>query len=154
MATAHATTTEAMERMQVVLACQEVVVRAAACVDAGDADLLALLFTEDAVLVRPGADPVTGRAAIRDVYARRPAERITRHLVTNMLVDVDSPTAAHVRSRVLLWTGSKADAESPHGRAAHQRQMIGEFDDRLLRDERGAWLIQRRDARFVLYRDT
>jgi hypothetical protein len=106
------------------------------------------------VQVRPGAEPLVGRAAIREVYARRPAERITRHLVTNMRVDVESTTSARVRSCVLLWSGSKADAESPNGRLAHARQLIGEFDDRLLRDEHGAWLIQHRDARFVLYRDS
>lgn len=149
-----ATVMAAMERVVIVQACQEVVLRAAACVDAGDAATLAALFAEHAVLVRPGAEPLVGRAAIRDTYAQRPAERITRHLVTNLLVDVEAPDRARVRSGVLLWTGSRTDAEGPHGRVAQGRQLVGEFDDRLLRDARGAWLIERRDARFVLYRDT
>ena len=68
---------EATVRVLIVQACQEVVLRAAACVDGGDAAALAALFTEDAVLVRPGAEPLVGRTAIRDTYAQRPAERIT-----------------------------------------------------------------------------
>jgi uncharacterized protein (TIGR02246 family) len=153
MTTAHATTPAALERWLAVQACHDVVVRAAAGVDAGDADRLAMLFTEDAVLVRPGAEPLRGRAAIRHAYAQRPSERITRHLLTNVRVDVESPTHARVHSLVLLWTGSSTDADGPSGRVAHPRQSVGEFDDRLLRDAHGVWLIQRRDARFVLHRD-
>jgi uncharacterized protein (TIGR02246 family) len=147
------TVMEAMARVLIVQACQEVVLRAAACVDAGDATALAALFTEDAVLVRPGAEPLVGRTAIHATYAQRPAERITRHLVSNMLVDIESPKQARVRSCVLLWTGSKSDAEGPNGRVAHARQLVGEFDDQLQQDAQGAWLIRHRDARFVLHRD-
>jgi uncharacterized protein (TIGR02246 family) len=153
MTTADATAPAAIERLLAVQACHDVVVRAATCVDAGDADRLAMIFTEDAVLVRPGAEPLRGRAAIRHAYAQRPAERVTRHLLTNVRVDVESCTQARVRSLVLLWTGSSADADGPSGREAHARQWVGEFDDQLLRDAHGVWLIQRRDARFVLHRD-
>jgi ketosteroid isomerase-like protein len=153
MATSDTDVVAAMQRVLIEQACQGVVLRTAACIDRGDAEALAALFSDDAVLVRPGAEPLTGRASIRDSYAQRPPQRMTRHLVTNMLVDVESPEQARVRSTVLLWTGSTGDPESPHGRPAHRREMVGEFDDRLRRLGIGPWLIARRDARFVLYRN-
>ena len=145
--------TEATERMLIVQACQQVVLRAAACVDANDAAELALLFASDAALVRPGAEPLIGREAIRATYERRPKGRITRHLVTNMVVDVESSDRARVRSYVLLWTSSQTEEDGPTGRTADGRQLVGEFDDRIVRDARGAWLMQRREARFVMHRD-
>lgn len=143
-----------MERLLIVQACQELVVRAAACADAHDAAALAALFTPAAVLVRPGAQPLEGRDAIRLSYESRPADRITRHFISNLLVDIDSPQRARVRSYALLWTASKAEAEGPQGRPAHARQLVGEFDDVLVRDAEGTWLIERREARFVMHRDS
>lgn len=142
-----------MERLQIVQACQEIVLRAAACVDANDATSFAALFAERAVLTRPNAQALHGREAIRLAYEQRPIDRITRHLVTNLLVDVESPEAARARSYVLLWTGSKADPADASGRRAQAKELVGEFDDRLVHDPRNGWLIQQRDARFVLYRD-
>ena len=153
MATSDSEVVVAMQRLLIEQACQGLVLRTVACLDRGDADALAALFSDDAVLVRPGAEPLEGRSAIRDSYAQRPPQRMTRHLVANMLVDVESAEQARVRSTVLLWTGSTADPEGPHGRPAQGREMVGEFDDRLRRQGTGPWLITRRDVRFVLYRD-
>lgn len=134
-------------------ACQERVFRAAACADANDAAALAECFAEDAVLLRPNAEPLEGRAAIRAAYQQRPVDRMTRHLVTNLLVEVESPERARARSYVLLWAGSTGDAPTPSGRPAQARQMVGEFEDRFVRTAEGRWLIERREARFTLYRD-
>lgn len=144
---------ETSEETTIVQAYQTLVLRAAACVDGNDFAGLASLFTEDGVLVRPNAEPLHGREAIRLAYARRPADRITRHLVTNSLVTVEAPGHATVHSYVLLWTAAAQDAVGPSGRLAQARQLVGEFDDRMLRDAGGGWFIQRREARFVLYRD-
>src|SRR4051794_7574812 len=100
---------DALQRLLIVEACRDLVLRAAAQADAGDAAALAALFTEGAVLARPNAEPLQGRAAIRASYAQRPAERITRHLVTNTVVVVESPGASRALSSVLLWAGSSAD---------------------------------------------
>lgn len=143
---------ETIEHMLMAHACQQVVLRTAACADANDADQLSALFTEQAVLVRPGAEPLHGREAIRQAYAQRPAERITRHLVSNLLVDVAADRRVRVRSSVLLWSGSRADADGPFGRPAHARHLVGEFDDMLTCNVSGTWLIERREARFALHR--
>jgi uncharacterized protein (TIGR02246 family) len=146
-----ATLMDADERRALQQACSELVLRAAACVDGNDAAGLAQLFAEDAVLVRPNGAALHGREAIQAAYAQRPADRITRHLVTNTVVEVESPTRARALSYVLLWTGSTADAAGPNGRPAQSRQVVGEFDDRFSFTPDAGWLLQRREARFVLH---
>lgn len=140
------------DRWLIVSACQQAVVRAAAAVDAGDATALANLFTADAILERPNAAPLIGRDAIRLAYAARPVERMTRHLVTNTLVDILAPDRSHASSLVLLWTGNRKDAPGAHGRPADARQLVGEFEDDLVATDEG-WRIARRRAVFVLYTD-
>ncbi|WP_280192635.1 nuclear transport factor 2 family protein [Delftia sp. PS-11] len=131
--------------------CLDLVLRAAACADAGDAHALAQLFAEDGVLQRPNAAPLRGRAAIAAAYGQRPAGRMTRHLVTNTLVELLGDDCASARSQVLLWSCSEADAPTAHGRLAQTRQIIGEFDDRFCRSAQGHWLIAQREARFVMF---
>ncbi|WP_240636191.1 nuclear transport factor 2 family protein [Caldimonas tepidiphila] len=139
-----------LERMLAREACRELVLQAALHVDANRPEQFAALFAEDGVLTRPNAQPLRGREAILAAYRQRPADRITRHLVTNTLVTLESDTEARAASYVLLWSGS-ADAEpGAQGRPAHPRRMVGEFDDRFVLTAEG-WRIARREARFVLH---
>lgn len=153
---------DAMERLLAQQACRDLVVQAAACADAGDPQALARLFAADAVLVRPHAPPLQGRDAILEAYGQRAAGRLTRHLVTNTWVEFDAPDLARARSYVLLWSGDPASPASPDGLdgldgpdglRAQPRQRVGEFADQFARQPDGRWLIQRREARFVLHRD-
>lgn len=139
-----------LHNQTIVAACREIVLRAAAATDARDAPALAALFTADAVLERPNADPIHGRHAICQAYASRPAERLTRHLVTNTMVDLIAPGEAHVSSLVLVWSGNANDTPGPHGRLADARQIVGEFKDVLVATDEG-WRIARRKASFVLH---
>jgi uncharacterized protein (TIGR02246 family) len=131
-------------------ACRRTLVRAAAAADAGDAAALAELFTSDAQLQRPGASPLHGRAAIEAAYAQRPAQRLTRHLLTNMQVEIQTPDLARATSLVLLWSGNRDDPPGPHGRPADARQVVGEFHDLLQRTPEG-WRIRQRLAHFILH---
>jgi hypothetical protein len=139
-----------LDRLLIQQACRDLVLRAAMHADAGEVDALSELFLEDGVLCRPGTPPLHGREAIRASYASRPSGRITRHLVTGTVVDIESAHRARARSLVLLWTGSEADEPGPKGRAANAPQVLGEFDDQLSLTPLG-WRIARREARFVLH---
>lgn len=141
---------DALQRLLITDACRETVLRAAAAADAGDAAVLAALFTPDAVLQRPNAEPIQGRDAIRESYAKRPPQRLTRHLVTQTLVDIEGPDQARATSAVLLWSGNLDDDSGPQGRPADARQVVGEFHDLLLCTAEG-WRIHQRRATFVLY---
>lgn len=107
--------------------------------DAGDYPALEEMFTDDAVFVRPsGGEPVVGRAAILASFLARPP-RISRHLVSGVLVDLVAPDAARCRSTVLLYTASQSELRP----AAADGGLIGGFEDRLVRTE-GGWLFAER----------
>lgn len=131
-------------------ACSRLVLRAAEHADHQRPAELAALFAPDAVLNRPNAEPLRGREAIREAYAQRPANRITRHVVTNIRVEVLSAVDARATSVVLLWAGSSDDAPGPRGRPACAGQVLGEFDDRFVLTPEG-WRIASRTASFLLH---
>ncbi|VVD63542.1 nuclear transport factor 2 family protein [Pandoraea cepalis] len=133
-------------------ACHDLVMRFVACNDRRDAQGLAALFAEAGVLVRPNGDALIGPVVIAAAYAQRPVDRLTRHLVGNVLIDVTSPTRAIGSSTVLLWSGSAHDVPGPFGRPAQGRQVMGEFEDTFVRTAQG-WRIARREARFIFVRE-
>lgn len=145
-------TLAAMHRLLAEQACRDLVVQAAVLSDAQNHEGFAALFAEDGVLVRPGAQPLQGHQAIVDAYRARPPGRITRHLISNTLVVLESGTKARATSGVLLWAGLASDAEGPFGRPAQPRQVVGEFQDRFVLTPRG-WRIHRREARFILFQE-
>jgi 3-phenylpropionate/cinnamic acid dioxygenase small subunit len=82
-------------------ACQQHLLRFFQMLDANDYDAVVGLFEADATWQRPGAS-IQGHEAIRAALQERPANRVTRHVVTNMLVTQDDgPT---VRVNCLLTT--------------------------------------------------
>lgn len=133
-------------------ACHDLVMRFVACNDRRDPQGLGALFAEKGVLVRPNGETLVGPAAIAAAYADRPADRLTRHLVGNVLIDITSPTSAIGSSMVLLWSGSAQDTPGPFGRPAQGRQVMGEFEDAFVRTAQG-WRIARREARFTFIRE-
>jgi ketosteroid isomerase-like protein len=142
-----------MDEMQTLLierACSRLVLLAAAHADHHRAAEFAALFAPDALLSRPNAEALHGREAIREAYAQRPASRISRHVVTNICVDVLSTTEARAISTVLLWAGSADDEPGPRGRPAQAGQVLGEFDDRFVLTPEG-WRIVARQASFLLH---
>ncbi len=141
-----------MQQLLDAQACRDLVLRAAARTDAQEHEAFAALFTPDGVLVRPGAEPLAGRDAIVASYRTRPATRITRHVVSNTLVDFEAADRARVRSQVLLWTGSTDAPVERFGRKADAVQALGAFDDVMVRTPEG-WRIARREAGFTLYRE-
>lgn len=95
------------ERMLIERSCARLVAAYGYFNDERSFDALADLFADDAVLYRPAApdQPVSGRAAILASFASRPASRVTFHVCTDVLIDVDDATGASGRSRILLLGG-------------------------------------------------
>lgn len=131
-------------------ACRDLVLRAVACVDAKDYQGFVELFAPSGQLLRPNAPVLHGREAILAFYRTRPIDRITRHLVTNTLVQLsEDETQARATSYVLLWAGVSGDTPGPVGRPAHNQQILGEFEDLLVWSVDG-WRFLRREVKFVL----
>jgi uncharacterized protein (TIGR02246 family) len=143
-----------LERHIAESACRDVVRRAALKLDANDLDGFASLFTRDAVVMRPGKEPLRGVEALLESYRSRPASHMTRHLVAGSVIELRAPDEAHAISNVLLWTAAGDDSPGPFGRRAQSRQVVGEFEDTLRLCSDGLWRIAHRQARFVLHVET
>lgn len=72
-------------------------------------DEVAALYAEDGVMFRPTAPdaPVAGREEILAAFKSRPP-RTTRHVCSNVVIDVESETTARGTSAMLLFTGEGA----------------------------------------------
>jgi ketosteroid isomerase-like protein len=89
-------------------ACQRLVVASYSLMDQGRYDETAALFTEDAVWVR-GGKPVSGRAAILEALRQRPETDVSRHIVTNVLVDVISDGEASATACFIPLRGARRE---------------------------------------------
>ena len=131
-------------------ACMRVVVDSATFNDHKDWPALAALYTDDGVVVRPNGQRLEGRAAIHAAYAAGSPERVTRHLCSNMRVDVDGPDAARVITTVLILSGVRSDdPDVTFGVVPSERHLVGEFADRLVRTDQG-WRIAERQASLTM----
>jgi uncharacterized protein (TIGR02246 family) len=131
-------------------ACLRVIVDSATFNDRKDWRALAALYTDDGVVVRPNGQRLEGRAAIEAAYAAGSPDRVTRHLCSNMRVEVDGPDAARVTTAVLIVSGSRSDdPDVAFGVVPSERHVVGEFADRLVRTQDG-WLIAERRASLTM----
>ncbi|HEY0746786.1 MAG TPA: nuclear transport factor 2 family protein [Steroidobacteraceae bacterium] len=125
------------------LAIAELIIRYAALNDAGDWDGVAALYTDDGRMSRPTSPDhfIAGRAAILAAFRSRPL-RATRHIISNVLVTVDSDTAAGASSQILLFTGASDGNGLPVQSTAPP--LVGTYRDRLTRTNRGWRFVERR----------
>ena len=97
-------------------------------------DEVAALYAEDGVMVRPTAPdaPTVGRDAILAAFKARPP-RTTRHVCSNVVIDVENSDAARGVSAMLLFTG----AAEP---------LVGSFHDRFVLTADGWRFAERRGS--------
>lgn len=95
---------------------------------------VAALYTEDGVMVRPTAPdaPITGQAAILAAFEARPPRR-TRHVCSNVVIEVEGPATARGTSAMILYT--------PDG-----PPLVGSFHDRFALTPEGWRFAERRGS--------
>jgi len=95
---------------------------------------VAALYTEDGIMARPTSPdaPIVGRAAILAAFRGRPPRK-TRHLCSNVVIDVLSSTDACGESAMVLFT-----AEGP--------PLAGSFHDRFVLTTDGWRFAERRGS--------
>jgi len=134
-----------LELMLAEEACRRQIIRFASLNDIGDYEALAGLFTQNAIFARPSAPdvPIVGREAILSSFQSR-QPRLTRHVMSNIEVNIQTPERATVRSMISLYQGDSG--ASP---AAIQAVLIGAYDDVMHKVE-GHWLFSERRGSLAL----
>lgn len=95
---------------------------------------VAALYADDGVMYRPTAPDqgVEGREAILAAFKARPP-RTTRHVCSNVVIDVETETTARGTSAMLLFTSEGAP-------------LVGSFQDRFVLTADGWRFAERRGS--------
>jgi len=134
----------AAERVEIERACERLILAYSRALDLGDMNAAADCFAEQGSFARPMAPDqvITGREAIRASLLTRPKTLLTRHLSTNMMIDVESRDAASGLSYLTMISTTPVEgAKPPH--VSQGPIWYGEMRDRFVR-EGGAWKFQER----------
>jgi hypothetical protein len=134
-------------------ACERLINEFFEAIDVRNDGHLANLFISEGVYARP-IDPdtlISGRDAIVKAFIARPGGRVSRHIVSNVRITVESPDRARGVSRVMLIAGPDQPAAHPQfGFKADARQLVGEFDDEFVKTPEG-WRFASRRGRVILH---
>ena len=122
------------ERLAVEWECARLVAHYANLNDEARWDEVAALYTEDGVMFRPTAPDValTGRAEILAAFKGRPPRK-TRHVCSNVVIEVEGPATARGTSAMVLFTG-----DGP--------PIVGSFHDRFALTPDGWRFAERRGS--------
>lgn len=108
-----------LQRLLAERACERLVVDFVHRLDLGEPGSVAELFTEDGTWEWPaGGRLVKGRAALREYFGSRPADRLSRRLMSNILVTPAAPDTALATSyfstyRVDGYEGASSPPDRP-----------------------------------------
>lgn len=133
-----------MDTLAIERACERLVLDFAYYSDHQEYESLARLFANEGIIGtmhRPSLEPVVGREAILKAYQARPANRMTRHVCSNIRITVDSVDRARGITYAVVYSAT-ADQKA--------EERIGEFEDEFVRTSEG-WRFAVRRARFVMH---
>jgi hypothetical protein len=140
-------TPNAAERAEIERACEQLVYAYARALDLGDMSAAADCFAENGSMARPMAPDqvIQGRETIRESLLTRPKTLLTKHLVTNVMIEVASRDAARGLSYLtMISTTPSPDSRPPF--ISKGPLYFGEFEDRFVR-EHGVWkFLERRGS--------
>jgi hypothetical protein len=131
----------ALDRLLAERACERLIIDFVHRLDLGDPSSVADLFTADGVWEWPYGDRrIEGREALRAYFGSRPADRLSRRLITNVLVNITSASTASATSylatyRVDGYTGGMLPPRLPAN--------VGHYED-TFRKVDGRWLLATR----------
>jgi len=126
------------ERSEIERACERLVLAYFRALDLGDLAAAADFFAENGSMSRPltPEQVIQGREAIRASLLTRPKELLTRHLATNILIEVEGRDSARGISYFTMIAATPGDAKPPF--TSPGPIYFGEFEDRFVR-ENGTW---------------
>lgn len=136
----------AAERIEIERACERLVHAYSRALDLGDLAGAAEFFAEHGSMSRPMMPDqiIEGRETIRASLLTRPKGLLTKHLATNIMIDVEGRDAARGISYLTMIATTPGDAKPPFNSAGPI--YFGEFKDRFVR-ENGVWkFLERRGS--------
>lgn len=129
--------------------CERLILDSARFNDEREWAALAGLYTPGGVVMRPNGQLLEGRGAIEAAYMAGTPDRVTRHLCTNLRVDVDDHDHAHATTTVLIVAGTQSDEDVAFGVIPNPHHAVGEFADRFERTADGWRIAERRASLFM-----
>ncbi|HXR92452.1 MAG TPA: nuclear transport factor 2 family protein [Steroidobacteraceae bacterium] len=142
-----AETLSAAEKIEIERACERLVYAYSRALDLGDLSAAADLFAENGSMSRPMVPDqvIQSREAVRASLLTRPKTLLTKHLATNVMIEVESrDTASGVSCLTMIATTPPADGKPPF--LSGGPVYFGEFKDRYVR-EQGVWkFLERRGS--------
>jgi hypothetical protein len=132
---------EPLDRLLAERACERLVIDFVRRLDLGDPATVADLFTADGRWEWPHGDRrVEGREALRAYFGSRPADRLSRRVMTNILVTLDSPVTASATSYLTTYRVDGYDGGMVPPRLPAN---VGHYEDSF-RQVDGVWLLATR----------
>lgn len=113
----------------------------ARAIDFRDYDAFVTLFCEDGVLTV--GESLHGRRAIWDWLMQRPDEVRSRHVITNVFIDVLSQSEARGIAYLTLYRHHGAESLRPQPVPLTGPAAVGHYEDRFRHTQAG-WLFQSR----------
>jgi SnoaL-like protein len=136
-----------LEHIEIERACERLVYAYSRALDVGDMSAAADFFTLNGSMSRPMAPDqvIQGREAIRASLLTRPKTLLTKHLATNIVIDVEGHDSARgISYLTMIATTPPQDAQPPFG--SQGPLYFGQFVDRFVR-EKGEWkFLERRGS--------
>ncbi|MEW2621948.1 nuclear transport factor 2 family protein [Streptomyces sp. NPDC048106] len=135
-----------VQRLLAERACERLILEFVHRLDLGEPAGVAELFTEDGTWRWPppgDGRAVRGRAALREYFGARPADRLSRRLMSNVLVTVAS---AQTATAVSYFSTHRVDGYAGGLVPAGPPVQVGHYEDRF-RNVGGDWLLASRVLR-------
>jgi hypothetical protein len=136
-----------LERVEVERACERLVYAYSRALDEGDMSAAADFFSENGSMSRPMAPEavIQGRETIRASLLTRPKTLLTKHLATNIVIDVEGHDSARGISYLTMIATTPAQGSQPPF-VSQGPIYFGRFVDRFVR-EKGEWkFLERRGS--------
>ena len=137
----------AAERIEIERACERLVYEYSRALDLGDMSAAADFFAENGSMARPMMPDavIQGRETIRTSLLTRPKTLLTKHLATNVMIDVESRDSASGLSYLtMISTTPPADGKPPY--VSQGPVYFGEFKDKFVREKGGWKFLERRGS--------
>ncbi|MFJ8532921.1 nuclear transport factor 2 family protein [Streptomyces sp. NPDC093591] len=133
---------DCLEHLLAERACERIVVDFVHRLDLGEPSSVAELFAEDGTWEWPAGERlVQGRGALRAYFGSRPADRLSRRLMSNILVTVTSADTATATS---YFTTYRVDGHEGGLIPPGPPVQVGHYEDTFRRSPDGIWLLSAR----------